>query len=196
MSATVHDSFVSKNLTACRMLQISIAQRQMEAKIHSFPAMYILGGEGGRCGQNGSNQGFCLGLKTYISAEQNLDLLTLAGSGTPKFWSVADTIPQKFGEFRSIWAMGMSDSFKIVPTQASYIFTTSNPYTLSKYKKSRHAGQPANMSFLSSHRWARAILPDPTRTASWKVTKIKNKLTKLGRCDRCWIAKLLILLEE
>ena len=26
------------------MLQISIAQRQMEAKIHSFPAMYILGG--------------------------------------------------------------------------------------------------------------------------------------------------------
>ena len=38
------------------MLQISIAQRQMKAKIHSFPTMYILGG--GRCGRNGSNQGF------------------------------------------------------------------------------------------------------------------------------------------
>ena len=47
---------VSKILTACRMLQISIAQRQMKAKIHSFPTMYILGG--GRCGRNGSNQGF------------------------------------------------------------------------------------------------------------------------------------------
>ena len=35
---------VSKILTACRMLQISIAQRQMKAKIHSFPTMYILGG--------------------------------------------------------------------------------------------------------------------------------------------------------
>ena len=37
-----HD--VSKILTACRMLQISIAHRQMKAKIHSFPTMYILGG--------------------------------------------------------------------------------------------------------------------------------------------------------
>ena len=34
-----HDG--SKILTACRMLQISIAQRQMKAKIHSFPTMYI-----------------------------------------------------------------------------------------------------------------------------------------------------------
>ena len=37
-----HD--VSKILTACRMLQISKAQRQMKAKIHSIPAMKILGG--------------------------------------------------------------------------------------------------------------------------------------------------------
>ena len=37
-----HD--VSKIMTACMMLQISIAQRQMKAKIHSFPTMYILGG--------------------------------------------------------------------------------------------------------------------------------------------------------
>ena len=49
-----HD--VSKILTACRMLQILIAQRQMKAKIHSFPTMYILGGD--RCGRNGSNHGF------------------------------------------------------------------------------------------------------------------------------------------
>ena len=47
---------VSKILTACRMLQILIAQRQMKAKIHSFPTMYILGGD--RCGRNGSNHGF------------------------------------------------------------------------------------------------------------------------------------------
>ena len=49
-----HDG--SKILTACRMLQISIAHRQMKPKIHSFPTMYILWG--GRCGRNGSNQGF------------------------------------------------------------------------------------------------------------------------------------------
>ena len=35
---------VSKILTACRMLQISIAQRQMKAKIPSFLTTYILGG--------------------------------------------------------------------------------------------------------------------------------------------------------
>ena len=34
----------SKILTACKMLQISIAHRQMKVKIHSFPTMYILGG--------------------------------------------------------------------------------------------------------------------------------------------------------
>ena len=37
-----HD--VSNILTACRMLQISIAHRQMKAKIHSFPTMYMKGG--------------------------------------------------------------------------------------------------------------------------------------------------------
>ena len=75
-----------------------------------------------------------LGLKTSISEEQNLDLLALVGSGTHKFWSVAtfDTIPQKFGKFRSKWAMGMSGSFKIVPTQASYIFSPSGPQKTKK----------------------------------------------------------------
>ena len=37
-----HD--VSKILTACRMLQISIALCQIKAEIHSFPTMYIIGG--------------------------------------------------------------------------------------------------------------------------------------------------------
>ena len=75
-----------------------------------------------------------LGLKTSISAEQNLDLLTLAGSGTNKFWGVTtfDTTPQKFGEFRSKWAMGMSGSFKIVPMQATYIFFNERPTKNSK----------------------------------------------------------------
>ena len=33
---------VSKILTACRMLQILIAQRQMKATIHSFPTMHFI----------------------------------------------------------------------------------------------------------------------------------------------------------
>jgi len=35
---------VLKNLTACGMLRISIARCQIEAEIHSFPTMYIMGG--------------------------------------------------------------------------------------------------------------------------------------------------------
>ena len=35
---------VPKNLTASRILQISIALCQIKAKIHSFPTMYIIGG--------------------------------------------------------------------------------------------------------------------------------------------------------
>ena len=65
-----HD--VSKILTAFRMLQISIAQCQMKAKIHSFPTMYISGW--GRCGRNGSNQGF----RPRIRPKNN-EILTLAG---------------------------------------------------------------------------------------------------------------------
>ena len=78
-----HDG--SKILTACRMLQILIAHRQMKAKIHSFPTMYILGGVD--VVEMGQIKVFVqeLGLKTSISAERNLDLLTLAGSGTHKF---------------------------------------------------------------------------------------------------------------
>ena len=76
---------VHKNLTACRMLQISIARCQKEGEIPSFPTMYILGGVD--VVEMGQIRVFVqeLGLKTPISAEQNLDLLTLAGSGTHKF---------------------------------------------------------------------------------------------------------------
>ena len=35
---------VLKILTACRMLEISIACCQIEPEIHSFPTMYIMGG--------------------------------------------------------------------------------------------------------------------------------------------------------
>ena len=75
----------SKILMACRMLQISIAHRQMKPKTQSFPTMYILGGVD--VVEMGQIRVFVqeLGLKTPISAEQNLDLLTLAGSGTHKF---------------------------------------------------------------------------------------------------------------
>ena len=48
---------VIKILTACGMLRISIARCQIEAEIHSFPTMYIMGG--GRYVRNGSNQWFC-----------------------------------------------------------------------------------------------------------------------------------------
>ena len=78
-----HDG--SEILTDCRMLQISIAHRQMKAKIHSFQTMYILGGVD--VVEMGQKKVFVqeVGLKTSISAERNLDLLTLAGSGTHKF---------------------------------------------------------------------------------------------------------------
>ena len=99
-------SFQSQGvLTACRMLQISIAQHQMKAKIHRFSTVYILGG--GRCGQF---KVFVqeLGLKTSISAERNLDFLTLAGSGTPNFEVLPlSTLPLKslvnFGQIE-LWA--------------------------------------------------------------------------------------------
>ena len=45
---------VLKILTACGMLRISIARCQIEAEIHSFPTMYIMGG--GRYVRNGSNR--------------------------------------------------------------------------------------------------------------------------------------------
>ena len=75
----------SKILTACKMLQISIAHRQMKAKIHSFPTMYILGGVD--VVEMGQIKVFVqeLGLKTSISAERNLDLLTLEGLGPTNF---------------------------------------------------------------------------------------------------------------
>ena len=82
---------VSKILTACRILQISIAQPQMKAKITAFQrCIYVV--------EMGQIKVFAqeLGLKTSMSVERNLDFLTLAGSV-----ATFDTTPQKFGEFRS-----------------------------------------------------------------------------------------------
>ena len=89
----------SKILTACRMLQISIAHRQMKAKIHSFPTMYILGGvdvvEMGQikvCVQK-------VGLKQGFLADTNVDFITSEWPGTPNFKVDAnfDVFPQKYG---------------------------------------------------------------------------------------------------
>ena len=58
--------------------------------------------------------------------DTNLDLPTLAGSGTPKCLGVVifETILKKYGEFRSKLAMGTSGGFKIVRTLASPHFGT------------------------------------------------------------------------
>ena len=140
----------------------------MKAKIHSFPTMYILGGVD--VVEMGQIRVFVqeLGLKTPISAEQNLDLLTLAGSGTHKFWSVTtfNTTPQKFGEFRSKLAMGMSGSFKIVPTQASYIFSTSGP------QKTQKKGSLRILTNYSNAKNLRGIQGMPTE--SWRPGLSEN----------------------
>ena len=67
---------VSKILTAFRMLQISIAQCQMKAKIHSFPTIYILGGVD--VVEMGQINVFVqeLGLKQGFLADTNIDYLT------------------------------------------------------------------------------------------------------------------------
>ena len=69
-----HD--VSKILTACRMLQISIAHRQMKAKIHSFPTMYILGGVD--VVEMGQIKVFVqeLGLKRWFLVDANINYFT------------------------------------------------------------------------------------------------------------------------
>ena len=58
------------------MLQISIAQRQMKAKIHSFPTMYILGGVD--VVEMGQIKVFVqeFGLKQGFWADTNMDYLT------------------------------------------------------------------------------------------------------------------------
>ena len=91
--------YVLNIMTACRMLQISIAQCQIEAEIHSFPTMY---GKGGRCGQNWPNQGF----RPRIRPKTSLFLLTeiwiislQSGLGTQDFKGDVnfDVSPQNYG---------------------------------------------------------------------------------------------------
>ena len=69
-----HDG--SKILTACRMLQILIAHRQMKAKIHSFPTMYILGGVD--VVEMGQIKVFVqeLGLKRWFLVDANINYFT------------------------------------------------------------------------------------------------------------------------
>ena len=67
------------------MLQLSIAQRQMKAKIHSFPTMYILGGVD--VVEMGQIKVFVqeLGLKQGFLECTNVDYLILEWPGTPNF---------------------------------------------------------------------------------------------------------------
>ena len=67
------------------MLQLSIAQRQMKAKIHSFPTMYILGGVD--VVEMGQIKVFVqkLGLKQGFLADTNIDYFTSEWPGTPNF---------------------------------------------------------------------------------------------------------------
>ena len=92
-----HD--VSKILTACGMLQISIAHRQMKPKIHSFPTMYILGGVD--VVEMGQIKVFVqeLSLKQFFLADTNMDYLTSEWPGTPNFKVDAnfDMFPQNYG---------------------------------------------------------------------------------------------------
>ena len=71
---------VTEILTACRMLQISIAWCQIEAEIRGFPTMYIIGGV--NMVKIGEKHDFVqiLGLKTPISSDRNFEHLTSEGS--------------------------------------------------------------------------------------------------------------------
>ena len=76
---------VIKILTACGMLRILIARCQIEAEIHSFRTMYIMGGVD--MFEMGQIDDFVqkIGLKSCFFRDTNLVLPTLGGSGTPKF---------------------------------------------------------------------------------------------------------------
>ena len=81
------------------MLQNPIAQRQMKAKIHSFPTMYILGGVD--VVEMGQIKVFVqeLGLKQGFLECTNMDYLTSEWPGTPNFKVDAnfDVFPQNYG---------------------------------------------------------------------------------------------------
>ena len=103
--------------------------------------------------------------------DTNLDLLTLAGSGSPKFLGVVifETILQKNGEFRSKWAMGTSGSFKTVRTLASFFFF---------HRRDTENGQKC--CFFPSH-FSQLLqcenFQEVSRDAIWKVTS--------GRFRKC-----------
>ena len=76
---------VPEILTACRMLQISIAWCQNDAEIRGFPTMYMNGGV--NIVKIGEKHDFVqiLGLKTPISVDRNFEHLTSEGSVTRNF---------------------------------------------------------------------------------------------------------------
>ena len=76
---------VTEILTACRMLQISIAWCQIDAEIRGFPTMYTMGGV--NIVKIGEKHDFVqiLGLKTPISVDRNFEHLTSEGSVAQNF---------------------------------------------------------------------------------------------------------------
>ena len=76
---------VTEILTACRMLQISIAWCQIDAEIRGFPTMYTMGGV--NIVKIGEKHDFVqiLGLKTPISVDRNFEHLTSEGCVAQNF---------------------------------------------------------------------------------------------------------------
>ena len=93
---------VLKFLTACRILQISIALSQIEAEIHSFPTMYGKGGGGVdvvKIGEIKVSFRPKSRPKTRFFLDRNMDYLTSGWPATHYFKGDAnfDMFPQNYG---------------------------------------------------------------------------------------------------
>ena len=103
LSGCVHEI-----LTACRMLQISIAWCQIDAEIRGFPTMYTM--VGGKYSQNWRKTWFCPNFrpKNTNFSGQKFWTSDFGGVCDPKFWNfiIFDTIPTKYGYRRSKLAIG------------------------------------------------------------------------------------------
>ena len=103
LSGCVHEI-----LTACRMLQISIAWCQIDAEIRGFPTMYIM--RGGKYGQNWRKTWFRPNFrpKNTNFSGQKFWTSDFGGVCGPKIWNfiIFDSIPTKCGYRRPKLAIG------------------------------------------------------------------------------------------
>ena len=91
---------VTKILTLCRIKKICSLKYHEKAEIHSFPTMYIKGGQ--HLVKVSQNKDFLqkTASKTDFLRDTKLDQLTLEGAGTPNFKST-----DIFGMFpEKLWA--------------------------------------------------------------------------------------------